>query len=198
MRRCSCGFLAVLFAFGVSLSAQTTRPRVSMPSPTGSSSQPISNTALLTWVVRYDTAETGRVELLVVWRGAAGWYRRGPRSMSGGGSGSAFHSTNRFGDLELELDFDSARRTARVQGRQIELHDDNVILVDRVDGGSSVTVTGTLHIADATFSRRESEYPRLDVLLSRSPEILAFAGCETSQSSGKPQTDSWCEQLRAR
>jgi hypothetical protein len=191
------GFTVLLFVCAMAASAQSQRLRPStMPAPTGSASQPVSNSALVTWVARYEGSDTGRLELLVVWRGAPGWYQRGPRSMSGGGSGDTFHSTNRFGDLELQLDFESAPGIAHVQGKRVELHGDNVILVDGVDKPGVTKVAGTLRIGNPTFSRRESEYPPVGAVLRRSAEVLAFAGCDTQQTPAKP--DRWCEQLQSK
>jgi hypothetical protein len=78
------------------------------------------------------------------------------------------------------------------------LHGDNVILVSGVDEAAGARVTGTLRIADMTFSRRASESPRLGGVLHRSPEILAFAGCTAQLAGPKPAraADQWCEQLR--
>jgi hypothetical protein len=119
--------------------------------------------------------------------------------MSGGGSEHSFHSTTRFGDTDLQVDFDAKARVAHVQGMRVELHDDNVILVDDVAGPGKPKVAGTRRI-DMSLPQPDGVPPSFGAVLRRSPEVLSFVGCDAEPSGAKPSAtpDRWCEQLRTK
>ena len=81
---------------------------------------------------------------------------------------------------------------------RVELHDDNVILVDDVAGPGRPKVAGTRKI-DLTVPQPGAS-PRVGSVLGTSPELLAFAGCDAPRSEAEaPATpDRWCEQLRVK
>jgi hypothetical protein len=201
MRRFTGGVLAFLFAFSMLpvASGQAPANRSSpLPRATGTSSQPVSNSTILTWFARIDE-DVRQLELLVLWRGAPRWYLRGSSSMSGGGSGHAFHSTTRFGDIDLQVDFDAQARVAHVQGMRVELHDDNVILVDDIAGPGKPKVAGTRRI-DMSLPQPDGVPPSFGAVLRRSSEVLSFVGCDAEPSGAKASAtpDRWCEQLRTK
>ena len=199
MRRFTGGVLAFLFAFSLLAVASAQAPPIRMsqfPGETSTSTQPVSNSTMVTWFARKDAEDVRRFELLVLWRGTPRWYLRGASSGSGGGSASSLHSTARYGDVELQVDVDTKARVAHVQGMRVELHDDNVILVDGVAGPGRPKIAGTRRI-DLTVPQPGAS-PRVGSVLGKSPELLAFAGCDAPRSEAKaPATpDRWCEQLR--
>jgi hypothetical protein len=158
---------------------------------TASATQPASSVALVTWVTRYGHDGVHTLELLVVWRGKAGWFMRaGPRTSSSGGSGSFFHSTSRFGDVELQLTLDSAARTAEVQGQRIDLGDSNVLLVDEVDTADPVKVVGKLHV-DPDVDLIDERRPDVDGVLIKSAEVVSFLQCDMPTPAARGSTLTW-------
>ena len=114
---------------------------------TQSATQPISPVAVMTWMTRYGSDGVHTLDLIVVWRGNPGWFMRGShQSTSGGGSAGTVRQTLRYGDLQLEVAFQSTKRTADIQGKVVELGDANVILVDHVDSAEGPRVVSTLRI----------------------------------------------------
>ena len=81
---------------------------------------------------------------------------------------------------------------------RVELHDDNVILVDDVAGPGRPKIVGTRRI-DLTVPQLGAS-PRVGAVLGKSPELVSFVGCDAPPSETKaPATpDRWCEQLRVR
>jgi hypothetical protein len=144
---------------------------------TSSATQVISPVALVTWVAKYGSDGVSTIDLIVLWRGMPGWFSRGPANgVSSGGSNASFHSTIRYGGLELQLEADSQARVARVQGMRVELGDDNVILVDEVDMPGGPTVVGTLRV-EPDLPQTDNGYPRIDEVLRRSPQIQSYLRC---------------------
>lgn len=175
--------MVLLCALGLvaTLSAQGPPPRP--PRPPGSNStqsgdQVVSPVAMATWVARR-ASDGGRVlELLVLWRGTPAWFARGTGSgASGGGDGRRVNKTIRRGDLTLQLEFDSRTRLATIQGKPIELRDQNVVLVDGVDEAQGPRVVGTLRV-DSTLPPGDGP-ARIEETMRRSPEIVFFLRCDT-------------------
>ena len=176
----SCAALVVVVS--ISVAAQGPPPPRRLPPAghmaTASATQPASSAAMVTWVTRYGHDGVHMLELLVVWRGKAGWFTRtGPRTSSSGGSGSVFHSSSRFGDVELQLSLDSAARTAEVQGQRIDLGDSNVLLVDEVDTADSAKVIAKLRVGPALVMIND-RLPDVDGVLIKSAEVVSFLQCD--------------------
>jgi hypothetical protein len=166
----------------VSVDGQGPPPPRRLPPPgvtaTSSATQPASSVAVVTWVTRYGHDGVHALELLVVWRGQPGWFMRGgPRVSSGGGSGSSFHATSRFGDVELQLGVESAAHTAEIQGKHVILGDSNVILVDSVDSADRLRVVAQLHV-DPEVVLLNNGYPDIDAVLMRSADVVSFLQCD--------------------
>jgi hypothetical protein len=164
-------------------------PRLPPPGTTATSSgtQVISPVAVMTWATRHGHDGVHTLDLIVLWRGAPGWFMRGgPRRDSGGGGTDSFHSTARYGDVEVQVTLQTAKRIAEVQGQRVELGDANVILVDGVDTAGAAKVVRTLRIDPAVPLSQEGR-PRVEEVLRRSPEVLSFLQCETAMPDGKGQ-----------
>jgi len=109
---------------------------------TSSGTQTISPAVVATWISREQVPYDASLDLLVLWRGTPGWFMRsGGSEVRGVGSlddegGAESRETMveqvLFGGLELELKFERQTRTAYIQGREVPLHNANVILVDQV------------------------------------------------------------------
>jgi len=157
-----------------------------------SATQVVSPVASVTWVARYDSDGVRFLDLLVIWRGSPGWFIADGSGTSGGGSFGTFHQTIRYGDVGLELEFDSATRIARVQGQAVEVGNANVILVDEVGTPYGPKIAGTLRV--------EPSFPpesRVEAVLRRSLELVSFLRCEVPMPDPKwqPIIDRLCSQL---
>jgi hypothetical protein len=131
-----------------------------------------------------------QLDLLVLWRGAPGWFMRGgskggASSMSGGGGDAGGRIVHQFseGGLSFSLEFDRQARLAKIQGREIAVGEDNVILVDDVDNPRGFTIVGTRRI-DPAFSGSLKD---LRTLFKRSPELVAYLRCDTQVNDARTQ-----------
>ena len=186
-----------VLVMGVSISvvAQGPPPPRRLPPPgitgTASATQPASSAAVVTWVTRYGHDGVHTLELLVVWRGHAGWFTRaGPRASSGGGSGSSFHSTSRFGDVELQFRLDSALHAAEIQGQHIDLGDSNGVLVDGVGSADRVRVVAKLRV-DPEIVLLNDRNPDIDAVLMRSADIVSFLQCDVPTPGARGSAFMW-------
>jgi len=164
---------------------------------TSSATRVISPVALVSWVARYGADGGQTLDLLVLWRGAPGWFATGSGSgTSSGGNSDSYHSTIRYGGLELQLEFQTQTRTATIQGKRIELRDDNVVLVDEVDSPGGPSVVRTLRV-DPELPRTDNGYPMIEAVLRRSPAIVEFLRCETRlpEQRAQPILDRICDQV---
>jgi hypothetical protein len=150
----------------------------------------------MTWMTRYGSDSVHRLDLIVVWRGNPGWFMRGShQSTSGGGSAGTVRQTLRYGDLQLEVAFQSTKRTADIQGKVVELGDANVILVDHVDSAEGPRVVSTLRIDGEVPS--DNGRARVEPVLRRSPEVISFLRCDAPMPDGRGQAsiDRLCAQV---
>jgi hypothetical protein len=199
--RFMCLALAVMSATAV-VAAPAQRPPARTPRPGGTSSatRVISPVALVTWVAHYGADGTQTLDLLVLWRGAPGWFAKGAGSgTSSGGNSESFHSTIRYGGLELQLELQPQTRFATIQGKPIELQDDNVVLVDEVGSPGGPFVARTLRV-DPELPRTDNGYPMIETVLRRSPAIVEFLRCDTRVPDGRAQAvvDRICDQVLGR
>ena len=118
---------------------------------------PVSPSVMATDMCVVDPAGRGTLELLILWRGSPGWFRKGDGGGSGGGSGaggsmaggpspmirSAWVSQ---GGVSLTVRFDPAARKVWIQDKEIALDEANVVLVDGVDSPEGPQVVRTLRI----------------------------------------------------
>ena len=171
--------LLCVVATGSTLAAQGPPPRPVRPPGSVSSESAdvvVSPVAMATYVAR--RSEGGRVlELLVLWRGTPAWFARAGSGASGGGNGQRVTKTIRRGELTLQLEFDRPMRVATIQGKPIELRDQNVVLVDGVDDAKGPRVVGTLRV-DPTLPPGESP-AGIFLTVRSSPEIVSFLSCDT-------------------
>jgi hypothetical protein len=116
-----------------------------------------------------------QLELLVLWRGAAGWFLR-PGSLTSNRTTAAGHSylTIRRGDLQLTLEYDRATRVVTIQGKPVTLAADNVVFVDDVDAPDGPRVTGTMRVARAM----PGSAGQIGLVLKESREMMSFLRCD--------------------
>lgn len=194
--------MATLFLGGLLMAAPAQLPpgrRVPSPgaNATSSGTRVISPVALVTWVSTYGNDGIQVLDLIVLWRGSPGWFSRGSGSgTSSRGSTASFHSSIRYGGLDLQLEFEPNTRVAQIQGNAIQLRDDNVILVDNVDVAGGPTVVGTLRV-DPEPPLADNGYPRIEPVLRRSPEIVTFLQCDARLPDERVQAviETVCRQV---
>jgi hypothetical protein len=146
-------------------------------STTGPGTQVISPTVEVSVITERQADGADHLELLVLWRGAAGWFLR-PGSMTAGRGTAAgrSHLTIQRGDLQLTLDYDRATRVVTIQGKPFTLGTDNVVFVDAVDVPGGAKVAGTMRVPRAM----PGSAGQIGLVLKESREIMSFLRCDTA------------------
>jgi hypothetical protein len=187
---------------------------------------PVSPSVLFTEMSRVDAAGRGTLELLVLWRGTPGWFRKGSGGASGRGGGSAGSVMGgggptpmirsewiSQGGANLSVRFDPAAHKAWIQDKEIELGDANVILVDGVDSSLGPQVVRMLRI-DPDYETRVELLPAgpsgrvrtrpivvpAQTFIRRSPELIEFLRCDVAAYAmsryEQQMFDMWCTLLK--
>ena len=165
----------------------------------GSGSGVLSPAVVGGWFTSRDAAGAQSVDLLVLWRGTPGWFTKGNSSggTSGGGglAGARRGMTVRQGGLSLYAALEQGPRTFQIDDTTKPLGDDNVVLVDDVDSPTGPRVVKTLRI-DPKLA--ETERPQM--LISRSPELIAFLRCDVRLPDARQQAtmDILCARYTAK
>ena len=191
------------------------------PFPGGGSNSgtvPVSPSVMATELGSVDAAGRGTLQLLILWRGASGWFMRGggAGSSSGGGGSMAPGSSMIYnhwisqGGVNLTVRFDPASRKVWIQDKEIALDDANVVLVDGVDSPAGPQVVRTLRIdpeyettmAPAPYIAPMGRGPQMrpqpvpvQTFIRRSPELVEFLQCDAPTAGLQPSErafDMWC------
>jgi hypothetical protein len=173
------------------------QPGTNQAPPPSTSTQVISPVCLMSWIVR--TAPGGRtIDLLVLWRGSAGWFLRGttPSRSSGSASGGTLQVAATYGGIDVTVDLVESTRVARIGGRDVRLGDANVIFVDDTDSAAGPRVVGTTRI-DPALPDGPGVPPVVEVL-RRSPDVVSFLRCDVRMPGGRgqPMVDRLCREVR--
>ena len=179
-----------------------------------SGTAPVSPAVLATTMNAMSAPGVGMLELLVLWRGAPGWFMRGGGSSSSssgaaGANETRFHSISQ-GGVSLNLRFEPKSRRLWILDEEVTLNDANVVLVDGVDEPGGLQVVGTLRIEPAfdaatdlppgmpsgpPGARRPGVVPA-QTFIRRAPELIAFLQCDARapNASANEQKifDMWC------
>ncbi len=128
--------------------------------------------------LRPPTDRSGPVtlDLLVLWRGAPGWFLKPGGSAESGGGDSSGHVTVHAekGGIALDVMLDTEKRVAQIAGNDVALGDANVVLVDSVDVAGGLTVLGT-----RTVTARIPVPPEgLADVFRDAPDLVPFLRCE--------------------
>ena len=125
-------------------------------------SLPVSPSVMATIMSSVDADGNGTLDLLVLWRGNAGWFEAGRRRPAGladqAGSdraGGASRPDVRTawlsqGGVSLSVRFEPSSRKVWIQDQEIDLNESNVVLVDQVDQSGGLLVLKVLRI-DPSF-----------------------------------------------
>jgi hypothetical protein len=141
--------------------------------------QVISPVVVASWIAERAGSGEEQLQLLILWRGAPGWFLR-PGGVSGNSSGGRYRSTITYGDVRLTLEYDSSKRVAVVHGRTVETADDNVVLVDDVDSPTGPRIVGTMRLD----RRMPGSAGQIGLVLRKSPNIMAFLRCDATIADG--------------
>ena len=176
--------------------APFTRP----PGPTASMSDRILSPSVVGGVfTHYEASGSDVLDLLVLWRGSLGWPLQGTNhgSSGGGGNMSARRGmTIRYGTFSFYAAFAPAARLCQIEDKQVPLGDDNVVLVDDVDGASGPKVVKTMRIDPAL----PGGPVHMELAIRRSPELVAFLRCDVKLPDARQQAmmDIVCRQVIGR
>ena len=169
-------FLLLLASATVIRSEQPeSRQATERGSYTGSYTRIISPVAAVTVITSGRSSVDRVLELVVLWRGSPGWFFKSDGSgTSGGGSGTTFSGTIRFGEVTLYLKFDFSTRVVSIDdGKPIAMKDANVLLVDGVDSPGGMSGFHTLQVGSVIDDDR-----RIEPVLKSSARILEFLRCD--------------------
>ena len=128
--------------------------------------------------------------VLVLWRGAPGWFLRseaGAVAFQGGSldrPSGGWETVARFGPVGgqmLDLTWNAETRVMQVQGMDVFLGDDNVILVDGAGSAEGMQVVGTRRVPETRF--RIGDYA---ALLHPSDELRDYLRCELPLPDAEP------------
>jgi hypothetical protein len=146
----------------------------------------VSPSVVATAIIQYSSTNQAHLELLVLWRGPAGWMTRGGRTIRSQGTNPPDDAPIlidvSYGDVVMKLTFRSISRQLTVNGQEVVLGSaNNVVLVDRVDRAPQVI--DTLHIdPDAVLpSSRPTSIAPVAISLEfirRSPRLVEYTRCD--------------------
>ena len=144
----------------------------------------LSPAAVGGWFVHRDPTGAVYLDLLVVWRGSAGWMLNLTSGASSGGgmSDSRRGMTLHYGDRSFYAALNTIPRTVEIDDRTLPLNDDNVVLVDDVDAPSGLHVVKTLRV-----DSKLSDAHRVDEAIARSPELVSYLRCDLKLSDPRFQ-----------
>jgi hypothetical protein len=168
------GVVAVMAAIGIADAyAQANRALPPATGGTQSGTRPLSPSVQGTFMSR-----DGAIQVIVLWRGQPGWFfKTSGQSGGAGGSGNTYWITERYGDIQLEMDVTDG--VTRVQGTRVDRSNgENVVLVDGVDVARAAVTITALHV-DLPIVDQST---RLVDIFNRSPEAAAFLRCGQTAS----------------
>jgi hypothetical protein len=153
-----------------------------------STSRIASPAVVASWTSHENVADGSMTTLLVLWRGAPGWFAKGGRGGSGGGSGAGSGQSGLYayqyisqGGLTFMLEFDYSKGTVRILNEVLSLKDVNVVLVDFVDSGGGAAIVGWRWIEPGPPAPPIVPGAAPDPVagvIRRSPELFDYLRCD--------------------
>ena len=143
---------------------------------------PVSASVMVTSQIQ-STGDVHELELLILWRGTAGWWAMpsspssGPESSSRvSGSGVWSHRFSQGGQT-FDISGDHSARTANILGRTFDLTRGNAILIDGVDSPEGPRIAGTL-VVDPQLPNG-ADPNQILMKLGRVKELREYLRCDT-------------------
>jgi|SRR3954467_9490563 hypothetical protein len=109
----------------------------------------VSAAVVASWMSFDSYADGSKTTLLVLWRGAPGWFaksdgRAGGGGSSGGGGGSGSHAFQYFsrGGVTFSMEYDHEQHTVKILNETFSLKEVNVVLVDFVGSQAGAAIVG--------------------------------------------------------
>jgi hypothetical protein len=162
----------------------------------------VSGSVVATWIVRKEPTGSPGLQLLVLWRGTPGWCLRDDSSGSSGRTSSRGDGKDRglvvqkvsYGGIGLAVEFDGNKRMARIQGNELNLGTDNVILVDGVDDAAELRIVKTLEVD----GRLPHEAAVVESIIRRNPDLYAYLRCNARLPNSPEQSmiDAICARMK--
>lgn len=150
----------------------------------------ISPTVFASWITQRVGNDPEQLQLLVLWRGAPGWYFVPGGRIGGSSTASGTHSTIEYGNVRLTLDY-GAGDAVTINGREVHLGTDNVIYVDEVDAPTGGRVLRTSRIP----SPMPGSAAQIGLAIRDVPDLVAYLQCDARASD--PQRQMMIEKLAA-
>jgi hypothetical protein len=163
-----------------------------------STSRIASPAVVASWSSHENYADGSSTTLLVLWRGAPGWFSKDGRGGGSGGGGggaasgaglggsSAYEYVSR-GGLTFMMEFDYAKKIVKILDQEISLEETNVVLVDFVDSPGGPQIVGRRWI-DAAPPQQPAPTPAptsvdpIAAVVKRAPELFEYLRCDVPLS----------------
>lgn len=136
-----------------------------------------------------------RLDLLVLWRGAPGWFLAGGANgtKESSGTGRPTYLYNRHADVDFDVLLDARAGTARVAGTTIQLEEVNVVLVDGMPHRMKIVgtrmVNGRIERPPIGLQKIFRAFPELDNYLrcdvTRGDPVLEYLRAACTWGPGK-------------
>jgi hypothetical protein len=150
----------------------------------------ISPTVFASWITQSVGKDSEQLRLLVLWRGAPGWYFVPGGRIGGSSTASGTHSTIEYGSVRLTLDY-GAGDAVTINGRDVHLGTDNVVYVDEVDAPAGGRVLRTSRIP----SPMPGSAAQIGLAIRDVPDLVTYLQCGARASD--PQRQMMIEKLAA-
>lgn len=142
---------------------------------------PVAREDLLDPVGRSPLSEETTLVALILWRDEPGWFlRTDGEAVSGMQSGSwrpdeVWETIARVGPpgRPFNLAWNAEARVMRIEGTEVPLGDDNVILVDGAASNEGMEILGTRRVAETRFRMGDT-----GALIRQSDELREYLRCE--------------------
>jgi len=137
--------------------------------------------AVVATFTSHENSNGTKTTLLVLWRGSPGWLSEGGRGHGYGGNagadegGYAYYWLASSGGLTFTVEFDFARRTAKILNREVSLTETNVVLVDFVDSPNGPTIVGYRWVDPKTSNPAVAD--PVPAMIQHTPELFEYLQC---------------------
>jgi hypothetical protein len=151
----------------------------------GSSTDRIVSAAVVASWMSFDSyADGSKTTLLVLWRGAPGWFSKGEGGSGGGsgggGGGSGSRASQYFyrGGFTFTMEYDHEQHTVRILNETFSLKEVNVVLVDFVGSQAGPAIVGWRWIEPVPPVVPDAAPDPIAGVIRRSDELFDYLRCD--------------------